>query len=396
MRKVLLASIAIWGSMVFSCSPEKMPDVSPIAQNQGGGQNQQNNDNQQDNQGQETTPTISVSPSSLSFEASSSSKTVSVTSNVEWDFSCSDTWLSATKSGSSLSVSVTANQSVARTSTIYLRQQGQASNLATINVSQEGASSSSASDNTYTVNGVSFKMIRVEGGTFMMGATSEQGDDATDNERPVHQVTLSSYYISETEVTEDLWAAVMAGVDGYSWSWLKGSLLPKGSLCFNDAIKFVEILNRLTNNKFRLPTEAEWEFAARGGNKSRGYKYSGSNKLDEVAWFWDNSKTSDTSSEEHDVATKKANELGIYDMSGSMNEFCQDIYGLYSAVAQTNPTGAKSGKARVLRGGAFNFDTDPWDYFRVSARNPHFWGDSLSDADDFGSFNYGIRLVLSN
>ena len=197
-----------------------------------------------------------------------------------------------------------------------------------------------------TVNGVSFEMVRVEGGTFRMGATSEQGDDAYDWEKPVHNVTLSGYYIGKTEVTQALWQAVM----GSNPSSFKGDDLPVEWVSWNDCQEFIQKLNSLTGRNFRLPTEAEWEFACRGGNKSHGYKYSGSNYIDNVAWYRDNS-----GDKTHPVATMSSNELGIYDMSGNVLEWCSDWFGNYSSGAQTNPTGPLSGSIRVFRGGCWGF-----------------------------------------
>lgn len=227
---------------------------------------------------------------------------------------------------------------------------------------------------TFTVGNVSFTMIRVDGGTFQMGATSEQGSDVYDWEKPAHQVTLSPYYIGETEVTQALWEAVM----GKNPSKFKGSQLPVEEVSWKDCQNFVEKLNKKTGQNFRLPTEAEWEYAARGGNKSRGYKYSGSNSLSDVAWYTDNS-----GSGTHDVKTKQANELGLYDMSGNVWEWCQDWYGSYSAGSQTNPMGATSGSGRVNRGGG-------WDgcarFCRVSDRNGSSPGNRVG--------GLGLRLAL--
>ena len=214
----------------------------------------------------------------------------------------------------------------------------------------------------FTVNGVSFEMVRVEGDTFRMGATSEQEDDADSDEKPVHSVILSSYYIGKTEVTQALWQAVM----GSNPSNFKGADLPVECVSWNDCQEFIQKLNRLTGRNFRLPTEAEWEFACRGGNNSRGYKYSGSNNLGSVAWYDGNSglKT-------HPVAKKSPNELGIYDMSGNVDEWCSDWYGDYSSSAQTNPAVPLSGSERVCRGGSWFTSCsssnrgciDPGDYF---------------------------------
>ena len=196
----------------------------------------------------------------------------------------------------------------------------------------------------FTVNGVSFEMVRVEGGTFRMGATSEQEDEADGDETPVHSVTLSSYYIGKTEVTQALWQAVM----GSNPSGFEGADLPVECVNWNDCQEFIQKLNSLTGRNFRLPTEAEWEFACRGGNNSCGYKYSGSNDIDDVAWYDGNS-----GGKTHPVATKAPNELGIYDMSGNVYEWCSDWYGDYTANSQTNPTGPRSGEFRVDRGGCW-------------------------------------------
>ena len=198
-----------------------------------------------------------------------------------------------------------------------------------------------AARETIKVKGVSFDMIMVEGGTFTMGATPEQGSDAESAEKPTHQVTLSDYYIGETEVTQALWQAVM----GSNPSNFKGNSNPVEEVSWYDCQEFIKKLNKLTGRTFRLPTEAEWEFAARGGNGSRGYKYSGSNSIDNVAWY--------TSSKTHAVKTKSPNELGIYDMSGNVYEWCQDWYGSYSSNAQNNPIGPLSGSYRVLRGSSW-------------------------------------------
>lgn len=205
---------------------------------------------------------------------------------------------------------------------------------------------------TVTVKGVSFKMIRVQGGTFTMGCTSEQGNDCDDDEKPAHRVTLSTYYIGETEVTQELWKAVM----GSNPSEFKGDKRPVEHVSWDDCQTFIRKLNELTGKKFRLPTEAEWEFAARGGTKSAGYKYSGSNDIGAVAWYDVNAYNKGKSSPDygtHVVKTKKPNELGIYDMSGNVWERCSDWYGDYNSSAQTNPAGPSSGSYRVDRGGSW-------------------------------------------
>lgn len=186
----------------------------------------------------------------------------------------------------------------------------------------------------FDVNGVSFTMIYVDGGVFQMGNVN-----AKESGYKAHQVTLSSYYIGETEVTQELWQAVM----GDNTSISIGSQRPVDNVIWKDCQKFIKKLNKLTGVKFRLPTEAEWEFAARGGKKSQSYKYSGSNNYSDVAWY--------NVSSPHKVKTKRANELGLYDMSGNVFEWCQDWFGNYQLDAQINPQGPSKGRNHVLRGG---------------------------------------------
>lgn len=197
---------------------------------------------------------------------------------------------------------------------------------------------------TFTVNGVKFVMVQVEGGTFKMGATPNMGSNPGRDEVQVHTVTLSNFLIGQTEVTQALWQAVM----GDNPSYFVGDDRPVERVCYHDFLDFIKKLNQLTGQKFRLPTEAEWEFACRGGNNSRGYKYSGSNNLGSVAWYDGNS-----GDKTHPVGTKAPNELGIYDMSGNVWEWCGDWYANYTSNSQTNPKGPQSGADRVLRGGGW-------------------------------------------
>lgn len=199
---------------------------------------------------------------------------------------------------------------------------------------------------TFTVNGVSFTMVQVQGGTFTMDYTS---------------VTLSSYYIGQTEVTQELWQAVM----GKNPSHFKGAKRPVENVSYKDCIKFIKNLNRLTGREFRLPTAAEWEYAASGGSSSQHYMYSGSNNIDDVAWNWDNS-----SHQTQNVATKRANELGIYDMSGNVWEWCQDNWYGYDS-------------HHVDRGGSWNLKAE---YCRVSRSDGHSAGTRDS--------SLGLRLAL--
>lgn len=198
---------------------------------------------------------------------------------------------------------------------------------------------------SYTVNGVTFNMIKVDGGTFMMGA-ADSDTEAYSLERPAHQVTLSDYWIGETEVTEKLWKAVMQ-VDEVSYSM--GDLYPMRFVTWDQCIDFAQRLSVLTGINFTLPTEAQWEFAARGGNLSHGYLYSGSNNLDEVAWYAGNSNNV-----LHEVATKTPNELGIYDMCGNIAEWCLDDIYDYTTEAQVDPTHPKTTVNNMLRSSAWD------------------------------------------
>ena len=240
---------------------------------------------------------------------------------------------------------------------------------------------------SFNVNGVSFEMVRIDSGSFVMGATNEMEETEeeleecgyiiqSEYEKPIHQVTLSNYYIGRTVVTQSLWIAVM----GTNPSEFKGPNKPVENISWHDCQVFISKLNALTDKVFRLPTEAEWEFAARGGNLSRHYRYSGSDTLANVAWYGINSKKNTTS----DVAKKQPNELGLYDMSGNVYEWCSDWYGDYSCFAQHNPMGAKVGEERVARGGSW---ADSSVLCRTSSRMNIF-------ADAKGDY-IGLRLALS-
>ena len=227
------------------------------------------------------------------------------------------------------------------------------------------------SNQTFTVGGVSFTMVYVKGGTFTMGCTA---GSCMPIEEPAHSVTLDDYCIGQTEVTQALWVAVMESNPNDT----KGDDLPV-SVSWEDAQCFIERLNALTGLSFRLPTEAEWEYAARGGSRSRGYRFAGSNNLDEVAWYYDNSND-----KLHPVKQKRANELGLYDMSGNEWEMCSDWYGYYSSGSQTNPKGPSTGVTRVSRGGGWSDVEDGSRVFSRGQCTPSFQYDRI-----------GLRLALS-
>ena len=243
------------------------------------------------------------------------------------------------------------------------------------NSTHHSSSTSSTVSLSAELNKLINDMVYVSGGTFTMGGTSEQGSDAESDEKPTHSVTLSSYYICKYEVTQALWRAVM----GSNPSYFKGDNLPVECVSWNDCQTFINRLNSYTGRNFRLPTEAEWEFAARGGNYSRHYKYSGSNYIGDVAWYTDNS-----GSRTHPVGTKQANELDLYDMSGNVWEWCSDWYGSYSSYSQSNPTGAASGSCRVGRGGG-------WYFSARNCRSSYRVNDAPGNSDN----GLGLRLVLS-
>ena len=229
--------------------------------------------------------------------------------------------------------------------------------------------SSSGSSGTVNVNGVNLDMVYVQGGTFLMGK-----DGSVDDEKPEHNVTVSSYYISKYEVTQALWKAVMDGsMPSQSYAG-EGDNKPVANINYAQIQEFIRRLNSITGKHFRLPTEAEWEFAARGGNQSRGYKFSGSNDASEVAWY----NVSDHHS--RPVGTKKPNELGIYDMSGNLEEWTADYWSKYTSSSQTNPKGGRSGK-RVVRGGGYWHSLD-WAQ-RVARRT----------AQEESSCIFGFRLA---
>jgi len=219
------------------------------------------------------------------------------------------------------------------------------------------------------------EIVWVEGGTFTMGCTDEQGDECVDNEKPSHSVTLSGFYMGKYEVTQKEWVVAM----GKNPSFHRGDNLPVECTSWNDIQQYIQRLNAYTGKNYRLPTEAEWEYAARGGKLQKEYMYSGSDILDDVAWYSGNSDDIT-----QPVGTKKPNDLNIYDMSGNVFEWCSDWYGAYQAIPQTNPTGPEVGIGRIARGGGVGVDTY---YQRVLVRTYAKPENTL--------MNLGFRLVLT-
>ncbi|MBD5390380.1 formylglycine-generating enzyme family protein, partial [bacterium] len=240
-----------------------------------------------------------------------------------------------------------------------------------------------------TAFGMSLRMVAVQGGTFMMGATEEQGDDATDAEMPVHAVTLDGFYIGKYEVTQAQWKAVMGKTIGSQTDKYQGILRGVGDsypmyyVSWEEAVSFCEKLSEMTGRKYRLPTEAEWEYAARGGQQADGTKYAGSNTIGDVAIFGYNSNRGAT----FPVGIKQPNGLGLYDMSGNVWEWCSDwYYGCYNyrGSSAVNPQGPSSGSQRVVRGGSWSNDAQ---YCRVSHRG------SLTPRWSGASDRVGFRVV---
>ena len=318
-----------------------------------------------------TPPILTASESLLNYQVYGGQQEFSINSNIDWSVYCTywnvndDDWLSVSPSyGSNNStISVTADfnpSNVGRWATITVT--GYEVEEQSIDVYQDGFD-------------LEPEMILVQGGTFTMGCTWEQVGDCYADELPVHQVTLSDYYIGKYEVTQVFWRAVM----GTNPSNYNDDNYPVTGVSWDDIQVFLTKLNNLTGMNYRLPTEAEWEYAARGGNSSSDFKYSGSNTADNVAWYEDNCYGIPRV-----VGGKSPNELGIYDMSGNVYEWCSDWYGDYDADTQNDPIGPSSGSNRVARGGCY---TSTERALRVSNRNSGTPGSRYTDV--------GFRLARS-
>ena len=236
----------------------------------------------------------------------------------------------------------------------------------------DGGGGNNPNDPITVINGI--EMVGVHGGTFTMGSDDAE---ALDTERPAHSVTVSNYFIGKYEVTQALWVAVM----GSNPSGFRGDdNLPVENISWNMAMEFIAKLNAITGKRYRMPTEAEWELAAREALLTQKYPYSGSYNVDEVAWYCDNAEN-----RTHPVGQKKPNPRGIYDMSGNVFELCYDWFGMYSTAHQTNPIGPSSGTFRIMRGGSY---VDNAFGCRIIYRNG-------LDSQDARYINVGLRLAMS-
>lgn len=300
-------------------------------------------------------------------DCSGASLTAQIVCNTQWTFDCKIDWCSVDRVEDNLLITVDRNYKMAdRNGSITLNAGDVSLNLA---LSQSGCQWFE-----------SFEMVEVEGGTFYMGA---QNDNSTETnydasayqiESPVHQVSVSSFSMGIFEVTQAQWTAAM----GSNPSENKGENLPVENVTWEQVQEFIGVLNEMTGLNYRLPTEAEWEFAARGGVASNGFSYSGSPTLNACGWYYSNSEATT-----HEVGSKIPNEIGIYDMSGNVREWCSDWFGHYSSEAEENPQGVNDGSLKVNRGGS-------WTTPAVNCRNTY----RHTDYPDEAGLDLGFRLVL--
>lgn len=310
---------------------------------------------------------LNVEDELLSVESIGNSLSIPISSNTQWTFDNHINWCEVSKDENNLIVIVQRNYSMSERSGAISIYAGDVS--FDITISQSGCQWFE-----------SFEMIEVEGGTFYMGA---QADDSSETnfdasayqiESPVHQVTVSSYAIGKFEVTQAQWIAAM----GNNPSNIIGDNLPVESITWEQVQSFISILNEQSGLNYRLPTEAEWEYAAKGGCESNGYMYSGNSVLNACGWYYSNSEATT-----HEVGSKIPNELGIYDMSGNVREWCNDWFGHYSSSIEENPQGKYDGNLKVNRGGS-------WTTPAVNCRNTYRHNDYPNES----ALDLGFRLVL--
>lgn len=311
---------------------------------------------------------ISINNTSVTAESKGENISIPIQSNVQWSFDNENEWCDAQKGDGKLELAVTRNYSmVERVGTIKISS-GEVSQ--SITITQSGCQWFE-----------SFEMVDVEAGLFYMGAqkTTSNGQNydasAYQIEAPVHEVSLNSYSIGKFEVTQAQWMAAM----GRNPSTNQGANLPVENVTWVEVQEFITLLNEESGLNYRLPTEAEWEFAAKGGSKSDGFKYSGNSVLGACGWYYSNSEAST-----HEVGSKEANELGIFDMSGNVREWCNDWFGYYDSSSANNPLGASDGSMKVNRGGS-------WTTPAVNCRNTYRHTDyPYESAQDLG-----FRLALT-
>ncbi|MDR1863990.1 MAG: SUMF1/EgtB/PvdO family nonheme iron enzyme [Bacteroidales bacterium] len=329
-------------------------------------------------------PALSITPqqSAVVFKADGGNATFAVTTHQStWNVTAStgQTWCTVAKTATGFTVSATANTAFTAPAPATVTVTAAGAAAIVIEVTQSGVTGFTETG----VTGVSFEMVAVAGGTFTMGAADDDPDAYTP-EKPAHEVTLSDFYIGRFEVTQALWLAVTGSWPGTAPSsgYGLGDNYPAYNVSWNNIQTFITTLNQQTGKNYRLPTEAEWEYAARGGAQSGGYRYSGSNTVGGVAWY-----SSNSIGKLHEVGTKASNKLGIFDMSGNVWEWCSDWYSssYYTSVAQTNPTGPVNGSNRVRRGGSWGSLAR---YCRVSFRSD----DSPGNSDSY----LGFRLARSS
>ncbi|MBZ4676662.1 MAG: hypothetical protein JG782_1282 [Anaerophaga sp.] len=340
--------------------------------------------------------TSSTESSKLSFDSHKDAALLIIKSNNPWETAISQDWLDlAATSGDSgttgIIIGASLNNRIPRTGEISITSGDKTHK---ISIYQAGAPKI-----TITTNEVSFNMVLVEGGSFTMGSDELLGHG------PPHEVTLSSYYICETEVTNALWFAIMESFPYEGLDYFNDRIdydlpqKPVSAVSWYDVMDFfLPEINSRTGHQLSLPTEAQWEYAAMGGKLSENYDYAGSNKLDEVAWYEFNSDD-----QKHLVKLKPPNELGLYDMSGNVSEWCFDWYGYYDwQSTDPNPTGPETGTEKVVRGGDYTTAVmNPW--CQVKARNYTVpdcyrgcWGDTGDPEEPVCFFcnAIGFRMVL--
>lgn len=310
---------------------------------------------------------LSVENANLTVESAGETITLQVNSNVQWTVENELEWCAVQKDNDHLTLVVNRNYDMSNRSGVVILKSGAARQEITITQSACEWFES-------------FEMMAVPGGTFYMGAQKNSSEsqnydiDAYQIESPVHEVTLHGYSIGKYEVTQAQWTAAM----GTNPSINQGDNLPVENVTWDQVQEFITLLNEKTGLNYRLPTEAEWEFAARGADKSKGYKYSGSPVLNACGWYYSNSNAAT-----HEVGSKDANELGVYDMSGNVREWCNDWFDYYSSSSVDNPQGPSYGSVKVNRGGSW---TTPAINCRITYRHTDPANESAQDL--------GFRLVL--